>query len=204
MLALRDANRRALRSLYETITRQIPIFTKTPPAKVADRPDADLSRNLRRRFSEVATRKSKLGEGPAPPSFRIHQRRPRPLRTKRSVGRNMSFDPMAAAIDWLDAYRAGDIEAILKMCADDAVVHCGCGSTTTITRNEGLRAYWVERLREYPAFDLDNLQPSYVGTLISYVSRDGAVRAVLTFNASGQIASLTCGPSKDSSERGPA
>jgi len=33
-------------------------------------------------------------------------------------------------------------------------------------------------------------------------TRDAVVSAVLTFNASGQIASLTCGPSKDSSERG--
>ena len=28
------------------------------------------------------------------------------------VGRIMSFDPMAAAADWLDAYRAADIESI--------------------------------------------------------------------------------------------
>ncbi|MBR0742314.1 nuclear transport factor 2 family protein [Bradyrhizobium japonicum] len=114
----------------------------------------------------------------------------------------MSFDPMAAAIDWLDAYRAGDIDAILRMYADDAVVHCGCGGTKTITGKEGLRAYWVDRLREYPAFDLYNLQPTYVGTLISYVSRVGVVSAILTFNASGKIESLTCGLSKVSSERG--
>jgi hypothetical protein len=100
----------------------------------------------------------------------------------------MSFDPMAAAIDWLDAYRAGDIEGSLRMYADDAVVRCGCGGTKTITGKERLRAYWLERLREYPAFDLDNLQPTNVGTLISYVSRDGIVKAVLTFNASGLVA----------------
>ncbi|MGY4370554.1 ketosteroid isomerase-like protein [Bradyrhizobium sp. LB1.3] len=29
----------------------------------------------------------------------------------------MSFDPMAAAIDWLDAYRAGDIKANVGMYA---------------------------------------------------------------------------------------
>jgi ketosteroid isomerase-like protein len=34
----------------------------------------------------------------------------------------MSFDPMAAAVDWLDAYRAGDIDAILQMHAGDAVI----------------------------------------------------------------------------------
>ncbi|WP_407113136.1 nuclear transport factor 2 family protein [Bradyrhizobium sp. LMG 9283] len=60
----------------------------------------------------------------------------------------MSFDPMAVAIDWLDAYRAGDIEAILDMYAEDAVVHCGCGGVKTISGREALRAYWLDRLRE--------------------------------------------------------
>ncbi|MHC4043484.1 hypothetical protein [Bradyrhizobium sp. 23AC] len=49
---------------------------------------------------------------------------------------------MAIAIDWLDAYRAGDIEAILGMYAEGAVVRCGCGGVKTITGNEALRAYW--------------------------------------------------------------
>ena len=30
----------------------------------------------------------------------------------------MSFDPMAAAVAWFDAYRAGDIETILAMYAE--------------------------------------------------------------------------------------
>jgi ketosteroid isomerase-like protein len=38
----------------------------------------------------------------------------------------MPFDPMAVVIDWLDAYRAGDIEAILDMFAKPlpAARHC--------------------------------------------------------------------------------
>jgi hypothetical protein len=44
----------------------------------------------------------------------------------------MSFDPMAAAIDWLDAYRSSDLEFLLSMFADDAVVQCGCCAMTTI------------------------------------------------------------------------
>lgn len=106
----------------------------------------------------------------------------------------MSFDPMAAAVDWLDAYRAGELEALLKMYADDAVVHCGCGGMKTISGETGLRAYWIDRLRNYPASALDNLQPSADGTVISYVSQSGVVRAILTYDASGRIATLTCGP----------
>jgi hypothetical protein len=106
----------------------------------------------------------------------------------------MSFDPMAAAVDWLDAYRAGDIETILEMYAGDAVVHC-CGGMKTICGREGLRAYWVDRLKNYPASSLDDLQPTGNGTIISYVARDRVVSAILTFNASGKIAALNCGPS---------
>ncbi|MBR0822337.1 nuclear transport factor 2 family protein [Bradyrhizobium liaoningense] len=106
----------------------------------------------------------------------------------------MSFDPMAAAVDWLDAYRAGEIETILAMFADDAIVHCACGGMKTISTRQGLRAYWVDRLRDYPASHLDDLRPSGAGAAISYIARDGAVSAILTFNASGKIASLTCGP----------
>ncbi|WP_246741257.1 nuclear transport factor 2 family protein [Bradyrhizobium sp. 1(2017)] len=68
----------------------------------------------------------------------------------------MSFDAMAAAVDWLDAYRAGDVENILRMYAEDAIFLCGCGGMKTITGSEGRRAYWVDRMVEYPASRLDN------------------------------------------------
>jgi hypothetical protein len=58
----------------------------------------------------------------------------------------MTLRAMAAAVDWL-AYRARDIEAILKMFADDAVVECNCGGMKIITGKEGLRAYWKGRLK---------------------------------------------------------
>ncbi len=108
----------------------------------------------------------------------------------------MSFDPMAAAVDWLDAYRALDIESILEMYADDAVIDCGCGRTQTITGKDALRAYWEDRFLQFPVSELDDLQPSFGETVISYVSGNNAVRAVLTFNALGQIAAQTCGTSR--------
>ena len=54
---------------------------------------------------------------------------------------------MAAAIDWLDAYCAGDIDAIVEMYVDDAIVHCGCGSIKIVTEKESLRAYWAKLSR---------------------------------------------------------
>ncbi|MCK1424249.1 nuclear transport factor 2 family protein [Bradyrhizobium sp. 182] len=107
----------------------------------------------------------------------------------------MSFDPMAAAVDWLDAYRAGDIETILGMYADDAVIHCGCGGMKTRSGKDGRRAYWRDRLRDYPATSLNDLKPSGDTTVISYIASGGVVSASLSFNAHGQIASHVCGPS---------
>jgi hypothetical protein len=107
----------------------------------------------------------------------------------------MAFDPMAAAVDWLDAYRAGDIEAILDMHADDAMVHCSCGDMKTIAGKEGLRAYWADRLQKHPASELDDLKPDVGGTSISYVTGGGVVNALLRFDSiTGKIRTLTCGP----------
>ncbi|WP_247972551.1 nuclear transport factor 2 family protein [Bradyrhizobium sp. 195] len=102
---------------------------------------------------------------------------------------------IAIAIDWLDAYRAGDIEAILEMHAEDAVVHCGCGGVKTITGHEALRAYWIDRLREYPAGTLSDLNPLHEGTIISYVINSGVMSALFSFDVTGQIKALDCSPS---------
>ena len=108
----------------------------------------------------------------------------------------MSFDPMAAAIDWPDAYRASDLESVLKMYADDATIECACGGLKTIAGKDAIRAYWVQRLKNYPASDLNDLQSSIEGATISYSAGDGFVCATLGFNANGQITRSRCGPSK--------
>lgn len=107
----------------------------------------------------------------------------------------MSFDPMAAAVDWLDAYRASDIEALLAMYADDALIHCGCGGFKTSSDEDSRRAYWLDRLARYPASGLDNLQPSGETVVISYIARGGIVSANLAFDRVGRIAAHVCGPS---------
>ena len=107
----------------------------------------------------------------------------------------MSFDPMAAVVDWLDAYRSGDLESILGLYSDIATVECGCGGATTINGREALRAYWEQRLRDYPAADLDDLQPARDGVAVTYVCRGSGVRADFEFDAAGQIFFQKCGPS---------
>jgi ketosteroid isomerase-like protein len=102
---------------------------------------------------------------------------------------------MAAVIDWLDAYRSGDLEGILGLYADSATIECGCAGATTINGREALRAYWEQRLRDSPAEDLDDLEPARDGVAVTYVSQGSNVRAEFDFDAAGQITFQKCGPS---------
>jgi CheY-like chemotaxis protein/ketosteroid isomerase-like protein len=108
--------------------------------------------------------------------------------------RNMSFDPLAAAIDWLHAYRSGDLETIINMYSDDAVIECGCCAMTTVTGKAALRTYWEQRFQDSVPSDLEDLQPSHEGAMITYQARNGTVFADLKFNPDGEIAFLRCGP----------
>jgi ketosteroid isomerase-like protein len=108
---------------------------------------------------------------------------------------NMSFDAMAAMVDWIDAYRSGDVEAILNQYADDAMIECSCGGGTTVTGREALRAYWVQRMQEYPASELDDIQSVDDGTAITYLGSNSRVRGAFKFNLAGQIAYQGCSPS---------
>ena len=105
----------------------------------------------------------------------------------------MKFDAMAAAVDWLDAYRAGDIESILKMYRHDAVTRCECNGVNLVGKDD-LRSYWAKRLRDHPAEHLDDIALCDDVTVISYVTHDDVVAAILEFDASGRIVSLRCGP----------
>jgi len=50
-------------------------------------------------------------------------------------------DPMAVAVDWLDAYRAASIAQIVGMYSPDAMIECACGGSKIIHGQEGIAAY---------------------------------------------------------------
>jgi hypothetical protein len=103
------------------------------------------------------------------------------------------IDPMAIAIDWLDAYRAQALEQLIGLYDDHATHMCGCDGQKFIVGKQALRAYWIERFRTHPAFALDDLQPDGDAVSLSYLTRDGVVRASLLF-AGAKIAHVICGP----------
>jgi ketosteroid isomerase-like protein len=108
----------------------------------------------------------------------------------------MSFDPMAAVVDWLDAYRSGDLNAIFALYADDAEIQCGCSGETSVSGSSAIRAYLEQRLRDFRAEELEDLQPADDGAAISYLSEGRRVRGSFEFNSHGKISFQRCGPSK--------
>jgi hypothetical protein len=107
-----------------------------------------------------------------------------------------TFDPIAIAIDWLDAYREGAI-FIVDLYASDAAVECCCGGMKVFYGREALTKYWIRRFAEYPAGELHELQINGGEIFISYRTPNGLVQATLCFASDGKIARSVCGPAPD-------
>jgi hypothetical protein len=103
-----------------------------------------------------------------------------------------SFDRIATARDWLDAYRAASL-SIVDLYSDTATLECDCGGEKVITGREALVQYWRLRFAEKPAGDLANLQPDDAGVVVSYEVSDGLVEARLNFDETGKIERSHCG-----------
>jgi hypothetical protein len=101
------------------------------------------------------------------------------------------FDPMAAAVDWLDAYRAAS-PSIVDLYADDASLDCDC-TKTSIAGRAAIAAYWQQRFGEMPAGELEDLQPDGTAIVVTYRVRDELVQASLNFNDDGKIKRSECG-----------
>ncbi|WP_156526774.1 nuclear transport factor 2 family protein [Bradyrhizobium sp.] len=82
-----------------------------------------------------------------------------------------SFDPMGAALDWLDAYRARDI-SIIDLYAGNAALECNCHGQSTVGR-AALCKYWRQRFAEKPAGALAALTTNGGDVVICYAVPDG-------------------------------
>ena len=102
------------------------------------------------------------------------------------------FDPMAAAIDWLDAYRAASL-SIVDMYADDASLDCRCDGQKVLLGRRSITEYWKQRFVEAPAHELQDLQVDGDGIVVTFRVPAGIVRAILNFEASGKIERSRCG-----------
>jgi hypothetical protein len=108
----------------------------------------------------------------------------------------ISFDPMAAAIDWLDAYRAASL-SIVDLYAEGGSVECGCGGQKTIVGKGALTEYWRQRFTQKPTLELEDLQPDGDAVAVSFRTPGGIVRAILDFDDAGKIERCRCGPTAE-------
>ena len=104
-----------------------------------------------------------------------------------------SFDPMAAAIDWLDAYRAADL-SIIDMYAANAVLESGCEGNALIVGKVALAEYWRRQFVARPAGALEHLKIAGEAIIVSYEVPNGVVEARLKYDDAGLINSSQCGP----------
>jgi hypothetical protein len=109
-----------------------------------------------------------------------------------------TFDPMAAGLDWLDAYRAASL-TIVGMYSKNAFLECGCGGQTVLIGHTAIAEYWYQRFTEKPMLELVDLQPQGEGVAVSYRVPRGIVNALLSFDENGKIKHCNCGPLNDAS-----
>jgi ketosteroid isomerase-like protein len=105
------------------------------------------------------------------------------------------FDPVATVVDWLDACKAGQLDDLLALYAENALIECRC-SRTTLTGRTALAAYWEPKLRAKPpaAFTLDDVALDGQSVSLDYQSFEGMpVRIRFQFNEAGKIQHTSCG-----------
>jgi hypothetical protein len=104
-------------------------------------------------------------------------------------------DPMAVAVDWLDAYRDASLDQIVAMYSLDGVIECACGGHRKIIQGgEGISAYWRHRFLQIPALELEELQMDGGAVVVSYQTSGGIVQALLHIADDGLITHCRCGP----------
>ena len=57
----------------------------------------------------------------------------------------VEFDPIAVAVDWLDAGKLGDLDGLLDLYDERATLECDCEGVV-LTGRKALSAYWVPKL----------------------------------------------------------
>lgn len=106
------------------------------------------------------------------------------------------FDPLAVAVDWLDACRRGDLDDLLGLYDERTTLKCDCEGVV-LTGLQSLSAYWAPKLESKlaSAFIPDNMTPTSDGVQVDYQSYEGKpVRMHFGFTPSGKIAHANCSP----------
>jgi SnoaL-like domain len=107
------------------------------------------------------------------------------------------FDQIAIVVDWLDACRKRELDALLELYAEGASVECCCGGTQRYQGLAALAAYWRPQFEAFvpTAFGLEEIAPTAEGVALDYLNFEGKpVRLFFTFTAEGKIWQTSCAP----------
>ncbi|MGX4770332.1 nuclear transport factor 2 family protein [Bradyrhizobium guangdongense] len=106
-----------------------------------------------------------------------------------------AFDLMAAAVDWLDAYRAADL-SIDDLYTNDAPILCGSGGEKAVSGPQDRKSYWSGRFVDKPAGDLIDLSDRGGDVVaVTYRTSVDVVQVFLSFVTEAGLISLhRCGP----------
>ena len=114
------------------------------------------------------------------------------------LGLSKDFDQIAIVVDWLDACRARDLEALLDLYAQGASLECACNDRKILQSRADLASYWRPRLGDFSptALGLDEITPDAEGVVVDYISFEGKpVRIYFAFDGDGKILQTRCEPS---------
>jgi len=106
------------------------------------------------------------------------------------------FDKMAAVVDWLDACRSRNLEALLDFYAENASLECVC-ERAGLSGRSALAAYWRPKLAgaSPDAFSLEEITPQGEDVVLDYLGFEGKpVRLTFAFDARGKISHSRCEP----------
>jgi SnoaL-like domain len=106
-----------------------------------------------------------------------------------------NFDEIAIVVDWIDACKRRDLNGLLDLYDEAAVVEC-CEGGTFRGRSE-MAQYWRPRLARSSAgaFEIDALSPEQGGVTLDYWGYDGMpMRTIFRFNDAGKIHLTACDP----------
>jgi SnoaL-like domain len=107
------------------------------------------------------------------------------------------FDQIAVVVDWLDACRKRDLEALLELYAEGASVECHCSGVQRHQGRAALAAFWRPQFQVFvpTAFGLEEIAPAAGGVTLDYLNFEGKlVRVFFTFTAEGKIWQTRCVP----------
>ena len=104
------------------------------------------------------------------------------------------FDEIGVVVDWLDACRKRDLDAVLELYEPEATLDCICNGERSYRGIDQLRTYWAERLGGFSqtAPGIEDLHPAGGGVLLDYSTQNASVRIQFSFSREGKILHTRC------------